>query len=894
MNLNTLKILRFFHLINKRKYNEKRQIEIIKASGLFDPEWYLEQNPDVKAHNMDALKHYIKFGWREGRSPCAFLNQEEYLDKFPELAYKDITPLFHYILQQKGIKQKKEIRKIIFDILDKYTGKYKGKSADYKLIAQSKYFNKKWYLKQYPEVKEKGVDPIEHYRVCGWKKGYNPSPDFDGNFYLKTYLTPRSQSHNPLVHYLKYSHNKYIVPINYNFYKSGLLFKLNFFIKSLLGKAYLPKEHNNIKILVCLHLFYEKSIDNILMYLKNLQYYNTKLIVTLNNEIDFVGLSRIKESFSEVEFYQMPNNGFDVGPFIDILNKINLDDYDIVFKIHSKGVEKPFRFVYNQVFKYSDWFYNLMDGVLGGINCHKAITLLMNNKKVGMVAADNLIIQDPKHKQILTKQIAEKLGLDISEAYHYVAGTMFAAKAKCLKPIKNLGLTIEDFAETSRGEFSVAHAVERLICALVEKKGYKIVGLKTPHHQYKKEVKELTKTSSLRLLDDTRFDIDPDFFYKSLETRRVVSYAIHEIQLREINRKWIDGRIYKLEECSPFLYLKGDKAAYDNYCKVNGETSKFDMSRAKFDKLIASMEKGINPKMMPVIHGKDNILMDGQHRLCYLLNKYGKDYIVKCLHIYFNKDEVPATYKDIPPTLYDKIISRMKNKEPKISVIVFSHNNLASIEKILDSLMVQTYKNFEIRIIDNNSTKDTIKAIKKYIKQRPNTFLHRIKQRQKKLITPENVAFSLEKSEGEYIAIYNEQYKWHANYLEEMVKLSRTYANTNIITCDKYLLGEEQICQYYQSRIDKSKVIFKKLKNKISKKYFKKLIYTMDISCCLIKKDILDKLDYLNVRRCIDVENWLWRQICFKNKIYRLDKKLVTWYIPKMNEKNIFKKNYTG
>ena len=178
---------------------------------------------------------------------------------------------------------------------------------------------------------------------------------------------------------------------------------------------------------------------------------------------------------------------------------------------------------------------------------------------------------------------------------------------------------------------------------VAEKKGYKLAGLKTPHHQYKKEVKELKKISSLRLLDDTRFDIDPEFFYKTLETRRVISYTIHEIQLKDINRKWIDGKIYKLEECSPFLYLKGDTKAYEDYCKLNGQTSKFDMSKARFDNLIASLEKGINPKMMPIIHGKDNILMDGQHRLCYLLNKYGNDYTVNCLHVYFNKDEVPAT-----------------------------------------------------------------------------------------------------------------------------------------------------------------------------------------------------------------------------------------------------------
>ena len=37
----------------------------------FDPQWYLEQNPDVVASGMDAHEHYKKFGKAEGRPPAA-------------------------------------------------------------------------------------------------------------------------------------------------------------------------------------------------------------------------------------------------------------------------------------------------------------------------------------------------------------------------------------------------------------------------------------------------------------------------------------------------------------------------------------------------------------------------------------------------------------------------------------------------------------------------------------------------------------------------------------------------------------------------------------------------------------------------------------------------------
>lgn len=107
MNLKLLKIVRFFHLINKKNYNEKRQIEIVKKSPLFDAKWYLAQNPDVKAQKIGAAKHYVKYGWKEGRNPSPDFDTEEYLHEYPELEEKNWCPLAHWE------KYKRKKRKII-------------------------------------------------------------------------------------------------------------------------------------------------------------------------------------------------------------------------------------------------------------------------------------------------------------------------------------------------------------------------------------------------------------------------------------------------------------------------------------------------------------------------------------------------------------------------------------------------------------------------------------------------------------------------------------------------------------------------------------------------------------------------------------------------------------
>ena len=52
-----LKIARLLHLINKETYNFLRQVNLIKRSGLFDAEYYLDQNSDLNQSNINPIEH---------------------------------------------------------------------------------------------------------------------------------------------------------------------------------------------------------------------------------------------------------------------------------------------------------------------------------------------------------------------------------------------------------------------------------------------------------------------------------------------------------------------------------------------------------------------------------------------------------------------------------------------------------------------------------------------------------------------------------------------------------------------------------------------------------------------------------------------------------------------
>jgi glycosyltransferase involved in cell wall biosynthesis len=73
-----------------------------------------------------------------------------------------------------------------------------------KIIAKSDFFDKKWYLQQYPDVSKAGKDPVKHYLIRGAVEGRNPSPLFNTQAYLNQNRDISIKRINPLVHYVLY------------------------------------------------------------------------------------------------------------------------------------------------------------------------------------------------------------------------------------------------------------------------------------------------------------------------------------------------------------------------------------------------------------------------------------------------------------------------------------------------------------------------------------------------------------------------------------------------------------------------------------------------------------------------------------------------------------------
>lgn len=384
-----------------------------------------------------------------------------------------------------------------------------------------------------------------------------------------------------------------------------------------------------VRILVCLHLYYPDMWPVVRRYLDHLTPYRVRTIVTYPEGLIPQETLRDVLAYREGTLLKPCRNaGFDIGPFVESLAGVDLDEYDLVFKLQTKGSHRDSIAIYDQVFKHEDWFFNLYDGILGGSVVHRVVDGLSSGR-ASLAAAANLIVRDPAHKRAFVERACRERGLPYDADYRFVAGTCFAVRAEVLKPLQALGLRLADFEATARGTFSLAHFLERWMCFAA---GDRLMGVPTDHARYPEEAEAFFAGSAYPLLEDGRFEVDPDFFYRSFEFVRIGGYEVVEVRLRDIRRVWFDRRAYRLEECSAYRYLEGDAGRYREYCHQNAERSGFDMTSTRFEALRSSMEE-YDGRHLPIVFGEENVILDGQHRCCILLRKFGPDFRLKVVRI---------------------------------------------------------------------------------------------------------------------------------------------------------------------------------------------------------------------------------------------------------------------
>lgn len=204
------------------------------------------------------------------------------------------------------------------------------------------------------------------------------------------------------------------------------------------------------------------------------------------------------------------------------------------------------------------------------------------------------------------------------------------------------------------------------------------------------------------------------------------------------------------------------------------------------------------------------------------------------------------------------------------SIIIPTYNRAFLLQKLLTTLVAQTYLNFEVIIVDDGGNDDSELIVKGFNDQRFRYF----KKENGGVSSARN--FGLLHAKGEYINFFDSDDLAYPNHLQEAYNFFISNQNANVIIFD-----------YEWGNIDKSKykIITNKYKDLNSAIIKENFISTNSI---FIKKTSADKLRF-NEKLTIS-EDWeFWLKLSFFNKFYAVN--TVTTYIVEHQQRGINRVN---
>jgi len=83
----------------------------ISASKLFDQNWYLRTYPDVLLSGIEAVTHYMQYGWHLGRDPSPKFSTNTYFELNNDVYEAGVNPLEHYLFQ--GLREGRNFKKFL-------------------------------------------------------------------------------------------------------------------------------------------------------------------------------------------------------------------------------------------------------------------------------------------------------------------------------------------------------------------------------------------------------------------------------------------------------------------------------------------------------------------------------------------------------------------------------------------------------------------------------------------------------------------------------------------------------------------------------------------------------------------------------------------------------------
>lgn len=235
----------------------------------------------------------------------------------------------------------------------------------------------------------------------------------------------------------------------------------------------------------------------------------------------------------------------------------------------------------------------------------------------------------------------------------------------------------------------------------------------------------------------------------------------------------------------------------------------------------------------------------------------------------------------------------------KISVIIASYNYAGYIEEAINSVINQSYQDWELIIVDDGSSDNSVKIIKSYCEKDsriklfqhedceqmlegktallPGTPFNASNQIGKNKGLKETLLLGIKHVSGEWIAFLESDDYFAQDNLLKKIEIIKKHPETKLIFNRVKLLWGENRKRHYQKIFEATQKKLSKMKfpgNMFYDFYINNMILTF--SCVMVETKTLKNADF-NTPVDSLFDWWLWIHIAYENHFYYIDEELTFW-----------------
>ena len=207
---------------------------------------------------------------------------------------------------------------------------------------------------------------------------------------------------------------------------------------------------------------------------------------------------------------------------------------------------------------------------------------------------------------------------------------------------------------------------------------------------------------------------------------------------------------------------------------------------------------------------------------------------------------------------------------PKVSIIIPTYNRAKLLSRAIKSVLDQTFKDFELIIVDDGSTDNTRQAVERFQK-RDSRIKYIWQENSGAPARPKNTG--IKNAKGNYIAFLDDDDEWLSEKLEKQLELFEGLeSDLGFVGCNILVINEsnKKIWREYKIPRYSSQIFFEELLEGN---------FILTSSSIMIKKEVLDKIGLFDENLKFGDDWDLWLRISKKYRFAFVPDFLVKYYI---------------